>query len=156
MFEKAEDRLSKENIASKRASISDRADNHARGYLADARAKGDKRPEEIVLFEGRNDYLTKVQQAQLARVGVAGEQVATTIEDKITSAWKDIDKAYIVKEATAKPADKPALEAQKKREKDAAAARIRRENPAPAGGGGKGGSGGEKPALPPGFKPDKT
>jgi hypothetical protein len=78
MFEKAEDRLSKEKVASTRASISDRADNHARGYLADARAKGDNRPEEVVLFEGRNDYLTKVQQAQLARTNVAQQQVNVT------------------------------------------------------------------------------
>jgi hypothetical protein len=78
MFEKAEDRLSKERVADTRASISDRADNHARGYLADARAKGDNRPEEVVLFEGRNDYLTKVQQAQLARTNVAQQQVNVT------------------------------------------------------------------------------
>jgi hypothetical protein len=78
MFEKAEERLSKEKVASTRASISDRADNHARGYLADARAKGDNRPEEVVLFEGRNDYLTKVQQAQLARTNVAQQQVNVT------------------------------------------------------------------------------
>ena len=78
MFEKAEERLSKEKVASTRASVADRADNHARGYLADARAKGDKRPEEIVLLEGRNDYLNKVQQAQMARAGVAAQQVNIT------------------------------------------------------------------------------
>ena len=78
MFEKAKERETKEAIASTRASVSDRADNHARGYLADARAKGDKRPDEIVLFEGRNDYLDKLQKAQMARAGVAAQQVNIT------------------------------------------------------------------------------
>jgi hypothetical protein len=78
MHEQGQNRLSKENIASMRASISDKADNHARGYLADARARNDKRPDEIILLEGRNDYLTKVQQAQLTRAGVAAQQVDIT------------------------------------------------------------------------------
>jgi hypothetical protein len=78
MFEKAEERLTKERVASTRASISDKADNHARGYLADARAKNDNRPEEIILLEGRNDYLTKVQQAQLTRADVAAQNVVQT------------------------------------------------------------------------------
>ena len=45
-------------------------------YLADARAKGDKRPDEIVLFEGRNDYLDKLQKAQMARAGVAAQPLS--------------------------------------------------------------------------------
>jgi hypothetical protein len=78
MFDKAKERETKESIASTRASVADRADNHAKGYLADARAKGDKRPDEIVLFEGRNDYLDKLQKAQMARAGVAAQQVNIT------------------------------------------------------------------------------
>jgi hypothetical protein len=78
MHEQGQNRLSKENIASMRASVSDRADNHARGYLADARARNDNRPEEIILLEGRNDYLSKVQQAQMTRAGVAQQQVNVT------------------------------------------------------------------------------
>ena len=86
MFEKAKERETKESIASTRASVADRADNHAKGYLADARAKGDKRPDEIVLFEGRNDYLTKLQQAQMARAGIAGEQVNINAKEKAEAA----------------------------------------------------------------------
>jgi hypothetical protein len=86
MYEKGQERLSRENIANTRASISDKADNHARGYLADARAKNDNRPEEIILLEGRNDYLTKVQQAQMARVDVAGGQLNVNVSKEANDA----------------------------------------------------------------------
>jgi hypothetical protein len=86
MYEKGQERLSKENIASMRASVSDRAENHARSYLADARAKNDNRPEEIILLEGRNDYLTKLQQAQMARVDVAGGQLGVNVSKEANDA----------------------------------------------------------------------
>jgi len=78
MHEKGQERINKLEIANIRADVADRANNHAKGYLADARAKGDNRPEEIILLEGRNDYLNKVQQAQMARAGVAQQQVNVT------------------------------------------------------------------------------
>ena len=91
IFDKVKERETKESIASTRASIADKADNHARGYLADARAKGDNRPEEVVLFEGRNDYLTKLQQAQLIRSNVAGRQADTAGESAADKAVKDVE-----------------------------------------------------------------
>ena len=152
----SEDRLSRENIANVKGAGN--MANYAQNYLQERMTAGDKRDPAAILREGMNQYMN-LYGAAGSRAATAAVVASGNIEGKITDAHAKIDKDYLIKEATAKPADKPALEAQKKREKDAAAARIRRENPAPPGGGGKGGGGGgggEKPALPPGFKPDKT
>jgi hypothetical protein len=156
MFEKAEERFSKERVASTRAAVADRADNHARGYLADARAKGDNRPEEVILFEGRNDYLTKLQQAQMARVGVAGQQADTTKE---TQADKEIRENKDIKgwrrEQGQYKADSPeraALQQKIDAEKEKIRARYATKGTTPT----SSKASVEKPALPPGFKPDKT
>jgi hypothetical protein len=156
MFNQAEERRSKETIASTRASIADRADNHARGYLADARAKGDTRPEEVVLFEGRNDYLTKMQQAQMARAGIAGEQVATTKE---TQADKEIRENKDIREwrreqrqYKADAPERAALQQKIDAEKEKIRTRYATKGTTPA----PSKASAEKPALPPGFKPDKT
>ena len=149
MFEKGKDRLSKESIAAMRSP--GEMLTYARGYLAKQRAMDDKRPDDVIMAEGMDELL--------GRRGAAGSRAATaatvgtaTVEGKITDAHAKIDKAYIVKEAMVKPADRPALEAEKKREKDAAAKRIRGENAAPAEGGGGGGG---KAALPANFVIDK-
>jgi hypothetical protein len=86
MFEKAEERISKERVANTRAAVADKAENHAKAYLAKLRAEGDKRPEEIILLEGRNDYLTKIQQAQLIRSDIAGRQVSVNEKEKAEAA----------------------------------------------------------------------
>jgi hypothetical protein len=137
MFEKGQDRLNKIEVAQNRNPGN--MMNYAQNYLAEKIAAGDKRDPNTILKEGMDNYMSTL--------GAAGSRAATaatvgnaTIEDKITNAHKAIDKDYIVKEAMAKPADKPALEAQKKREKDAAAKRIRGENattPSEGGGGNK-------------------
>jgi hypothetical protein len=155
MFEKAEDRFSKERVADTRAAIADKAENHARAFLANARANNDNRPEEIILLEGRNDYLTKVQQAQMARVGVAGEQVATTKE---TQADKEIRENPDIREwrreqrqYKAGAPERAALQQKIDAEKEKIRARYAKgTTPAPSK------ASAEKPALPPGFKPDKT
>ena len=158
MFEKAEERISKERVASTRASIADKAENHARAFLANARANNDNRPEEIILLEGRNDYLTKVQQAQMARVGVAGEQVATTKE---TQADKEIRENSDIREwrreqrqYKAGAPERAALQEKIDAEKEKIRARYAKKKDSPAPAPSKASA--EKPALPPGFKPDKT
>jgi hypothetical protein len=156
MFEKAEERLSKERVANTRAAVADRADNHAKGYLADARAKGDKRPEEIILLEGRNDYLTKVQQAQLIRSDVAGRQADTAGEsaaDKEIKENKDI-KGWRREQAQHKPdsPERAALQQKIDAEKEKIRSRYAKgTTPAPSKD-----SAGKAPPLPPGFKSDKT
>ena len=156
MFEKAQERISKEKIADTRAAIADRADNHARGYLADARAKGDTRPEEVVLLEGRNDYLTKVQQAQLIRSGIAGRQADTAGESAADKAVKDSRTlAKLRREQAQYRAGTPEHnDYQEKIKNEEASIRARYATkgttPAPSK------ASVEKPALPPGFKPDKT
>lgn len=151
MYEKGQERLSKENIAGMKGAGN--MATYAQNYLAEKINSGDKRDPSSILREGMDQYM--------ALYGAAGSRAATaatvgtaTVESKITDAHKAIDKEYIVKEAMAKPADKPALAAQKKREKDDAAKRIRGETPAPTSGGGSGG--GKKADLPPGFQRDKT
>jgi hypothetical protein len=156
MFEKAEDRFSKERVAGTRASIADKAENHARAFLANARANNDNRPEEIILLEGRNDYLTKMQQAQMARVGVAGEQVATTKE---TQADKEIRENKDIREwrreqrqYKADAPERAALQQKIDAEKEKIRTRYATKGTTPAPSKDSAG----KPALPPGFKPDKT
>ena len=170
MFEKAEDRLSKERVADTRASIADKAENHARAFLANARANNDNRPEEIILLEGRNDYLTKVQQAQLARVDIAGGQLNVNVSKEAEEAVKtrlsfmqgDARREYEnfkrQDALNAKEGKKTTLANDyKKQLYNEEVAKIKnRASSAGGSGGGKGGGGGEKPALPPGFKPDKT
>ena len=156
MFEKAEERLSKERVASTRASIADKAENHARAYLANARANNDNRSEEVILLEGRNDYLTKVQQAQMARVGVAGQQADTAKEsaadkeireNKDIREWRREQRQYKLNSP-----ERAALQ----QKIDAEEASIRNRyakgtTPAPSKD-----SAGKAPPLPPGFKSDKT
>jgi hypothetical protein len=133
MYEKGQERLSKENIASMKGAGN--MATYAQNYLQEKINSGDKRDPSAILTEGMNQYMS-LYGAAGARAATAAVVAGTGIEGKITDAHAKIDDAYVVKEAMAKPADKPALEAQKKRDKDAAAARIRRENAAPAGGGG--------------------
>jgi hypothetical protein len=156
MFEKAEERLSKERVANTRAAVADKAENHARAYLANARANNDNRSEEVILFEGRNDYLTKLQQAQMARVGVAGQQADTAGEsaaDKEIRENKDI-KGWRREQAQHKP-DSPqraALQQKIDAEKEKIRSRYAKgTTPAPSKD-----SAGKAPPLPPGFKSDKT
>lgn len=156
IFDKVKERETKEIIASTRASVSDRADNHARGYLADARAKGDKRPDEIVLFEGRNDYLDKLQKAQMARTGVAGQQADTTKESAADKAVKDSRTlARLRREQNQYRPNSPERTAlQQKIDAEEASIRSRYAKgttPAPSKD-----SAGKAPPLPPGFKSDKT
>ena len=155
MFEKAEERISKERVASTRASIADKAENHARAFLANARANNDNRPEEIILLEGRNDYLTKVQQAQLIRSGVAGRQADTAEESAADKAVKDSRTlAKLRREQAQYRAGTPEHnDYQEKIKTEEASIRSRYAKgttPAPSK------ASAEKPALPPGFKPDKT
>ena len=156
MFEKAEERISKERVANTRAAVADKAENHARAYLANARANNDNRSEEVILFEGRNDYLTKLQQAQMARVGVAGQQADTAGEsaaDKEIRENKDI-KGWRREQAQHKP-DSPqraALQQKIDAEKEKIRSRYAKgTTPAPSKD-----SAGKAPPLPPGFKSDKT
>ena len=156
IFDKVKERETKESIASTRASIADKADNHARGYLADARAKGDNRPEEVVLFEGRNDYLTKLQQAQLIRSNVAGRQADTAGESAADKAVKDSKTlAKLRREQNQYGPNSPERTAlQQKIDAEEASIRSRYAKdttPAPSKG-----SAGKAPPLPPGFKSDKT
>ena len=156
IFDKVKERETKESIASTRASIADKADNHARGYLADARAKGDNRPEEVVLFEGRNDYLTKLQQAQLIRSNVAGRQADTAGESAADKAVKDSKTlAKVRREQNQYGPNSPERTAlQQKIDAEEASIRSRYAKdttPAPSKG-----SAGKAPPLPPGFKSDKT
>jgi hypothetical protein len=158
MFEKAEDRFSKERVADTRAAIADKAENHARAFLANARANNDNRPEEIILLEGRNDYLTKVQQAQMARVGVAGEQVATAKEsaaDKEIRENKDIREwRREQRQYKANAPERAALQQKIDAEEASIRARYAKKKDSPAPAPSKASV--EKPVLPPGFKPDKT
>jgi hypothetical protein len=167
LFNLAEDRKSRENIASTRASISDKADNHARGYLADARAKNDNRPEEIILLEGRNDYLTKVQQAQLTRADVAGGQlgvnvskeandaVATRLSFMQGDARTEFEKRKAQDAKNAKAGNKTNTAGEYKKQLfDEEVAKIR--NRTPSGGGGSGKPKAGAADLPPGFQRDKT
>lgn len=156
MFEKAEDRFSRENIASTRASIADKAENHARAYLANARTNRDNRPEEIILLEGRNDYLTKVQQAQLIRSNVAGQQADTAGESAADKAVKDSKTlARLRREQNQYGPNSPERTAlQQKIDAEEASIRSRYAKgttPAPSKD-----SAGKAPPLPPGFKSDKT
>ena len=144
MFEKGQDRLNKLEVASSRKATDMVV--YAETYLQEKIAAGDKRDPNVIFREGMDIKKRLDAEAANRRTDVAATVGNATVEDKITNAWKEINKAYTIKEAMAKPADKPALEAQKQREKDEAAKRIRRENAAPAGGGGGGGKGKANPA----------
>jgi hypothetical protein len=143
LFDKAQERKSKESIAAMRSPGEMLA--YANNYLASRRAAGDTRDENVIKEEGMN-ILFGLRGAAGSRAATAATVAGTGIEGKITEAHDKIDKAYIVKEATVKAADKPALEAQKKREKDEAAKRIRREAAPTASKGGDGGKGKANPA----------
>jgi hypothetical protein len=135
MYEKGQDRLSRENIASLKGPGNMVA--YAQNYLQAKINSGDKRDPSAILTEGMNQYMS-LYGAAGARAAAAATVAGTGIESKITEANEKIDRAYILKESQAKPADKPALAAQKQREKDDAAKRIRRDNATPSGGGGGG------------------
>jgi hypothetical protein len=97
-----------------------------------------------------------MQQAQMARVGVAGEQVATTKE---TQADKEIRENKDIREwrreqrqYKADAPERAALQQKIDAEKEKIRTRYATKGTTPAPSKDSAG----KPALPPGFKPDKT
>jgi hypothetical protein len=158
MFSQAEDRLSKEKIAGAKAPGNMTA--YANNYLAEKVAAGDKRDEATIRREGMDQYMN-LYGAAGSRAATAAVVATGNIGDKIVDAHAAIDRNYAIKLATAKKADKPRIEAEQNAEKEKAERIIKGggtyKPPAASSVVGKSAvGGGEKPALPPGFKPDKT
>jgi hypothetical protein len=122
MFEKAEDRLSKEKIAGAKAPGNMTA--YANNYLAERVAAGDKRDEATIRREGMDQYMN-LYGAAGSRAATAATVATGNIGDKIVDAHAAIDKNYIIKFATAKKSDRAKLEAERDKEKQNAETIIR-------------------------------
>jgi hypothetical protein len=95
-------------------------ESYAQGYLEDRLSKGDTRPEEVILQEGRNIRLAAQQAAAHARVGVAGRAIDQNI---LNEASKAASKA--IADAEAKPGSALARELRDARKDPNARARIK-------------------------------
>jgi hypothetical protein len=122
MFDKAQERKSKEIIANMKSP--GEMLTYARTYLAKQRAAGDQRPDDILLAEGMDELL--------GRRGAAAQRAATqatvatgNIGDKIVDAHAAIDRNAIIKRSLAKKGDLPKIEAEIAAEKKKAEDIIR-------------------------------
>lgn len=95
-------------------------ENYAQGYLESQRAKGDDRPEEVILQEGRTNRLNALQAAARERVGVAGRAID---QNTLNEAAKAASKA--IADAEAKPQSALARELREARKDPNARARIK-------------------------------
>jgi hypothetical protein len=158
MFEKAEERLTKERVAGAKAPGNMTA--YANNYLAERVAAGDTRDEATIRREGMDQYMN-LYGAAGSRAATAATVATGNIGDKIVDAHAAIDKNYIIKFATAKKSDRAKLEAERDKEKQNAEAIIRGggtyKPPSATSGVGKAAvGGGGKANPPPGFERDKT
>jgi hypothetical protein len=87
MFEKAEERLTKENIASMKSP--GEMLTYARTYLAKQRAAGDQRPDDILLAEGMDELLGR-RGAAAQRAATQANVAGTNLYDK---ARDNVDKS---------------------------------------------------------------
>jgi hypothetical protein len=122
MFEKAEERLTKERVAGSKAPGNMTA--YANNYLAERVAAGDTRDEATIRREGMDQYMN-LYGAAGSRAATAATVATGNIGDKIVDAHAAIDKNYIIKFATAKKSDRAKLEAERDREKENAEKIIR-------------------------------
>jgi len=117
MFEKGQERISKERVAGMKSPGEMLA--YANNYLASRRAAGDTRDENIIREEGMNALLG-LRGAAVKRADTAAEVAAGNIGNKIVEAHAEIDKRYLLKIELAKKEDKPRIEAEQKAEKEKA------------------------------------
>jgi hypothetical protein len=122
MFEKAEERLTKEKVAG--AKTPGNMTAYANNYLAERVAAGDTRDEATIRREGMDQYMN-LYGAAGSRAATAATVATGNIGDKIVDAHAAIDKNYIIKFATAKKSDRAKLEAERDKEKQNAEAIIR-------------------------------
>jgi hypothetical protein len=122
MFEKAEERLTKERVAGAKAPGNMTA--YANNYLAERVAAGDTRDEATIRREGMDQYMN-LYGAAGSRAATAATVATGNIGDKIVDAHNAIDKNYIIKFATAKKSDRAKLEAERDKEKENAEKIIR-------------------------------
>jgi hypothetical protein len=159
MFEKAEERLTKEKVAGMKSPGEMLA--YANNYLSSRRAAGDTRDENIIREEGMNALLGlrgAAAQKAATQANVAGTNLYDKARDNVdTSLSKNYNS----------PENKELRRLQKADKKEGTNTAItyqenlyrkeekRLQGAAPSGGGGGGGGGG-KANPPPGFERDKT
>jgi hypothetical protein len=157
MFEKAEERLTKERVAGSKAPGNMTA--YANNYLAERVAAGDTRDEATIRREGMDQYMN-LYGAAGSRAATAATVATGNIGDKIVDAHNAIDKNYIIKFATAKKSDRAKLEAERDKEKENAEKIIRGggtyKPPSATSGVGKSAVGGKGKVNPAQFDADNS
>jgi hypothetical protein len=157
MFEKAEDRLSKEKIAGSKAPGN--MTTYANNYLAEKTAAGDTRDPTTILREGMDQYMYLYGQAG-PRAAVAATTATTNIYDK---ARDNVDSSLAKNFNSPENRELRRLQKEDKKNKTNTANTYlqelyRKEEQRMKGGvpSGGGGGGGGKAPLPPGFQRDKS
>jgi hypothetical protein len=161
MFEKAEERLTKERVAGSKAPGNMTA--YANNYLAEKVAAGDTRDEATIRREGMDQYMYLYGQA-----GPRAATAATTAETNLFDKARDNVDSSLSKNFNS-PENRELRKLQKADKQNGTNTantylqelyrkeERRMKGGVPSGGGGGGGGGGGKKAvLPPGFEPDKT
>jgi hypothetical protein len=159
MFEKAEDRLTKERVAG--AKTPGNMTAYANNYLAEKVAAGDTRDEATIRREGMDQYMYLYGQAG-PRAATAAVTAETNLFDK---ARDNVDSSLAKNFNSPENRELRRLQKEDKQNKTNTANTYlqelyrkeerRMKGGVPSGGGG-GGGGGKKAVLPPGFEPDKT
>jgi hypothetical protein len=117
MFEKGQERISRENIAG--AKGPGNMMSYAQNYLAEKVAAGDKRDQNTILREGMDNYMS-ILGAAGPRAKTAADVATGNIGNKVVEAHAAIDRNAIIKRSMAKKSDLPKIEADIAAEKEKA------------------------------------
>ena len=161
MFEKAEDRFSREKVAGMKSPGELIA--YANNYLASRRAAGDTRDENVIREEGMNALLGlrgAAAQKAATQADIAGtnlyDKARDNVDNSLSKNYNSPDNKELRrlqkedKKNGTNNANTYLQELYRKEERRMKGGQQAQSSPAPSGGGGK------APPLPPGFKSDKT